>query len=151
MQRLAERPNRVNGGLLDAPRSVDELFHRFWGGLPLATAHLRDTWRPPVDILETPQAYFIRADVPGIDPEQIEVTMVGDTLTIRGEKLVEDKIEDQTWAMSERQGGRFERSFTLPAPVAADSIEAEAKHGVLTVKLTKAKEAQPKRISIRTS
>ena len=150
MQYLAERPNRVDGGLLDFPRSVDDLVNRFWDGLtPVTRTH--NAWRPAVDIIETPQAYVLRAEIPGINPDDVDVTLTGDTLTLRGEKAVEEKLEDQSWCMSERRAGGFERSFTLPAAVSAKDVEAEARHGVLTIKVMKAKEAQPHRVSIRKS
>jgi len=147
MQYLAERPNRVDGGLLEFPRSVDDLFSRFWGSA--APARVRNVWQPLVDVLETPQAYVLRAEIAGVNPDNIDVTLVGDTLTLRGEKLAEEKLDDQTWHLTERMAGRFERSFTLPKPVSAKDIEAEARDGVLTIKVMKAKEAQPLKVSIR--
>lgn len=146
MQYLAERPNGVNGGLLDFPRSVDELFNRFWGGAP---SRVHGSWQPIVDVIETPQAYILRAEIPGIDPENVDVTLTGDTLTIRGEKMLEEKLDDQSWCLNERMAGRFERSFTLPTPVSAKDVEAESRHGVLTVRVMKAVEAQPHKVSIR--
>ncbi|MFQ5505014.1 MAG: Hsp20/alpha crystallin family protein [Planctomycetota bacterium] len=148
MRYLAERPNRVDGGLLDFPRSVDDLFNRFWRGMVPSRL---DTWRPAVDVIETPQAYLLRAEVPGIDPDDVDVTLTGDTLTIRGDKKLEEKLGDQSWHMTERLAGSFERSFNLPTPVSAKDIEAEARHGVLTIKVMKAEEAQPHRVSIRKS
>jgi len=150
MQYLAERPSRVDGGLLDIPRSVDELFNRFWGGLT-SNARTQQAWRPAIDILETPQAYVMHAEIPGINPDDIDVTLAGETVTIRGEKQLPEKLDDQTWYMSERIPGHFERCFTLPAAVSADDIEAEAHNGVLTVKVMKAQEAQPHRIKVRRS
>ena len=146
MQYLAQRPNRVNGTMLDFPRSVEDLFNRFWGGFTRAAA---DTWVPPVDLIETPKAYLLRLEVPGVNPADVEVTLVGDTLTVRGEKCIEDKADDQTWCLSERPTGQFERSFRLPAPGSAKEIEAEARHGVLSIRVAKAAEAQPHKIAIR--
>lgn len=148
MQYLAERPSRVTGGLLDVPRSVDDLFNRFWGGHVLR-AGARDAWQPAVDILETPQAYFIRTEIPGVAPEDVDVTVSGDTITMRGEKMLEEKLEEQAWRLRERVAGQFERSVTLPSSIASDAVEAEARHGVLTVKVMKAKEAQTRKVSVR--
>ena len=147
MQYLAHRPNRPNGTMLDFPRSVDDLFTRFWGGLARPAT---EAWAPPVDLLETPQAYLLRVEIPGIDPADVEVTLTGDTLTVRGEKRIEENAADQTWSLAERLGGKFERSFRLPAPAQAQDIEAEARHGVLAIRVAKAPEAQPRRIEIRT-
>ncbi len=146
MQYLAQRPHRANGTMLDFPRSVDDLFHRFWGGSNLRVV---ETWTPPVDLIETPQAYLLRLEIPGVDPADIEVTLAGETLTVRGEKRVAEQNADQTWHLNERLTGRFERSFRLPAPASAQEIEAEARHGVLAIRVAKAAEAQPRKITIR--
>jgi HSP20 family protein len=147
MQYLAQRLNRPNGTMLDFPRSVDDLFTRFWGGL---TRPSTDAWTPPVDLIDTPQAYLLRVEIPGIDPANVEVTLTGDTLTIRGEKQLEQTGQDESWHLAERSAGKFERSFRLPAPMAAQDIEAEARHGVLAIRVAKAPEAQPRRIEVRT-
>ena len=147
MHYLAERPNSVNGGLLDFPRSVDDLFSRFWGGSSPRMA----AWQPAVDIVETPQAYLVRMEIPGINPDDVDVTLTGDTLKISGEKLLEEKPDEQSWILNERRPGRFERTFNLPTPVSAQDVEALASHGVLTIKVMKAKEAQPHRVKVRKS
>jgi len=151
MNYLTERPNRVNGGSMiwpSLPSTIDELFQRFWGTAPMLSRV--DTWRPVVDIVENPQSYVLRLELPGVDPERVDVMLAGDTLTIRGEKSLEEKLEDEQWRLSERTAGRFERSFTFPVPVAADDVRAEARNGVLTVTVGKAKEARPHRITVKT-
>lgn len=145
MQYMTERPNRGNGGLLDVPRSVEDMFERIWGVTPRRV----DAWRPSVDVVETPQAYLVRLELPGLDPNDVDVTLTGDRLTIRGEKKLEEKGENQTWLLSERMTGAFERTFTFPAPVSAKDIQAEAHNGVLTIKVVKSKEAQPHKVSVR--
>lgn len=148
MNYLSNLTNRVNGGFSDFPRSVDDLFQRFWGGaLPMQAPAA--VWRPAVDVIEAPDAYLIRVEIPGIDPESIDVTLTGDTLTVRGEKPVEQMQEDRAWRLRERLAGTFERSFTLPLPVASEHVEADARHGVLTIRVAKAAEAQPKKIAVR--
>jgi HSP20 family protein len=132
--------------LLDFPRSVDDLFNRFWGGLAPVRAH---AWQPAVDVIETPQAYVLRVEIPGIDPDLVDVTLTRDSLTIRGEKRAEERTEGKTCRLGERLHGAFERTFTLPTAIATEDVEAEARHGVLTIRVMKAKEAQPHRISIR--
>lgn len=153
MRYLAPRPSRVNGALLDFPRSVDELFQRFWGGLPalpaLPTLTADIAWQPPVDVVETPQAYLLHVEIPGIDPDLIEVTLTGDVLTVRGEKRAPDQAEGETWRLGERLYSSFERTFTLPGAGSPDGVQAEARHGVLTIRVTKAKEAQPQRVMIK--
>lgn len=146
MQYLAQRPNRANGTMLDFPRSVEDLFSRFWGGVNRPAA---DVWTPPVDLIETPQAYLLRLEIPGVNPDDVEVTLAGDTLTVRGEKRIGDKSADETWCLTERVAGQFERSFRLPAPASTKEIEAEVRHGVLAIRVMKAAEAQPRKITIR--
>lgn len=143
---LAQRPHRANGTMLDFPRSVEDLFNRFWGGFSRPAT---ESWTPPVDLVETPQAYLLRLEIPGVNPDDVEVTLAGDTLTVRGEKRIEQQNTDQTWCLTERLAGRFERSFRLPAPASAQEIEAEARHGVLAIRVMKAAEAQPRKIAIR--
>lgn len=148
MQYLSNLTNRVNGGLLDFPRSVDDLFQRFWGGsLPMPAP--TGAWRPAVDVVEAPDAYLLRIEIPGIDPDTVDVTLTGDTLTIRGEKPVEQMQDDRAWRLRERLAGAFERSFTLPLPVSAEHVQADARHGVLTIRVAKAEQAQPKKITVR--
>lgn len=146
MRYLAERPNRTNGSLLDFPRSVEDMFQRFWGGLPtLATT----PWQPAVEVIETPQAYLLHVEIPGIDPEMVDVTLAGEVLTVRGEKRATEKGDGDSWLFNERSTGAFERTFTLPSVASAKEIQAEARHGVLTIRVPKAKEAQPLRVQIK--
>lgn len=106
-------------------------------------------YTPRVNVTETNEAYELECEVPGIDPEEVKVTLSGDTLTIQGEKRREEKREGDTWHVTERSYGSFQRSFTFPANVDADSVEASSENGVLHIKVMKAKEQQPKRIQIR--
>jgi HSP20 family protein len=149
MHYLAKRPDGVNEDLLGFPRSVEDLFSRFWNIRPQQSRG--EFWKPAVDIVETPQAYLLRAELPGVDPAEVDVTMTGETLTIRGAKRLDPVQDNQTWCLNERSSATFERSFSFPAPVSPKDIEAEAKFGVLTIKVMKAKEAQPHQVSIRTT
>ena len=150
MQYLTNLTSRVNGGLFDFPRSVDDLFHRFWGGsasVPVPAA----AFRPAVDVVETTDAYLLHVEIPGIEPEAVDVTLAGDTLTIRGAKPQDAQQDERTWRLRERIAGEFVRTFKLPLPVATDSIEASARNGVLTVRVAKAKEAMPQKIQVRSA
>lgn len=106
-------------------------------------------FQPRVNVTETNEAYELECEVPGIAPEEVKVTLSGDTLTIQGEKRREEKREGDTWHVTERSYGSFQRSFTFPANVDADSVEASSENGVLHIKVMKATEQQPKRIQIR--
>lgn len=106
-------------------------------------------YAPRVNVTETNEAYELECEVPGIDPEEVKVTLSGDTLTIQGEKKREERREGDTWHVTERSYGAFQRSFSFPADVDAESVEATSENGVLKIKVMKAKEQQPKRIQIR--
>jgi len=103
----------------------------------------------PMDVCETEDAYEIEASMPGVTPENLEITMDRNTLTIRGEVKSDVEKEDKTYHMRERRGGVFVRSITLPSNVDPNSVQANYEHGVLRVKVPKTEEAKPKRIQIQ--
>ena len=106
---------------------------------------------PAVDVAETDKAYEVTAEVPGMDESNIEVKLADDILTIKGEKKEEKEEKKKDYYVSERRFGSFQRSFTVPAGVDTDKIEANFKNGVLTVKLPKGAQAQKneKKIEIK--
>ena len=105
-------------------------------------------WSPAVDIKEEAQRYLIAVDVPGVDPEKIEVHMESGILTIKGERESEKKTEREGYKRIEREHGVFYRRFTLPDGVNPGAIEAQSKQGVLTIAIPKAEAAQPRRITV---
>jgi HSP20 family protein len=94
---------------------------------------------------------FVRAEVPGIDPKDIEVNLSGEVLTITGRKLDEEVEERSRYHHSERRFGSFQRGIRLPMPVEPDAVAADYKNGVLTVTLRKAEALRPKKIAIKRS
>ena len=106
-------------------------------------------WRPAVDIKEEENRFLIQADVPGVDPKDIEITMENGVLTIRGERTDETKKEGEGYSRVERVRGSFYRRFSLPDTADADRIEAQGKHGVLEIVIPKKEKAKPKRIAIK--
>jgi len=100
----------------------------------------------PVDIYSTEDKIVIRAAVPGVDPDDVEITIEGDTLTIRGETKAP---EDVDYICQEHCYGPFTRSFTLNVPIQIDKATAEFENGVLTLTLPKAEEVKPKTIKIK--
>ena len=104
---------------------------------------------PPADIHETAEAYVIRVDLPGVSQKDVKVSILGDTLTIRGERKLEPVGEKENIHYRERRGGSFERAFTLAAPVRADQVRASYKDGVLEVSVPKAEEARTREIEIQ--
>jgi HSP20 family protein len=132
--------NRLNRLLSDTLSTFD------W--LPRDSASA--AWVPPVDIFEETDALRIMAEVPGIKPEDVKISVEGNVLTIQGTK--EQRAEERTERVHryERTYGAFERSFTLPATVDANAIKASYEHGVLTVTLPKVEKAKPRLIAVQT-
>jgi HSP20 family protein len=106
-------------------------------------------WTPAVDVRETKDAFLLTADVPGVNPSDIEVTMENGLLTIRGARQSETTTEQNGYRRIERVGGRFLRRFTLPETANAEAVTAKTTHGVLTLTIPKRAEVQPRRIEIQ--
>jgi HSP20 family protein len=105
-------------------------------------------WRPAVDVSETDDAVVVKAELPGLDPKDVEISLSGDVLTIKGEKKEEKEEKTKSFQRVERSYGSFTRSVRLPAAVVADKVEATFSNGVLTVDLPKAEEAKRKTLKI---
>lgn len=109
----------------------------------------RGSWLPPVDIYQTSaNDVVIKAEVPGLRREDIDLTVENNTLTIRGERRKDDGISEDRYHRSERAFGPFSRSFTLPSTVDAGRVRAEYREGVLTVTLPTREEARPRQIQV---
>jgi HSP20 family protein len=106
-------------------------------------------WAPALDIAERNDAYVVTVEVPGIKPEQLEITVEDGVLTISGERRFEAETKEEQYHRVERSYGAFRRSITLPARVKADAIDASFEDGLLQVVVPKAEEAKPKRIEVR--
>lgn len=102
-----------------------------------------------LDMYETDDAVVVKASVPGVKPEDVEVSVVGDTLTIRGEIKADEKVENGQYLCRELARGRFARSVSLPGLVQADKAKAEFENGILTIQVPKAEEAKPKVIKVK--
>lgn len=101
-----------------------------------------------VDVKETEDGYLVKASLPGIKPEETEVLVKGNTLTIRGHTSSDEETDRNGYLVRERRSGSFQRSMTLPAAVNTEAAEASYEHGVLTVTLPKVDEAKPKQIKV---
>jgi HSP20 family protein len=106
------------------------------------------TWAPPVDIHETEHELVVKADLPDIDPQALDIRVENNILTIRGERRFEKKVEDKNYLRVERAYGAFSRSFALSNTVNAEAIKAEYRNGVLTLTIPKREEAKPKQIKV---
>jgi HSP20 family protein len=159
-------PARTPDVLQSFRSEMDRLFDRFAGGFGLPAFRrmfdLEPAWRsessfsfsaPAVDMTEDDQAYKITAELPGLEEKDLDVTVSGDMLTLKGEKSFEKDEKDKNRYMSERAYGSFQRSFALPDGIDRDKIAADLSKGVLTVTLPKTSEAQKqqKKIEVRTA
>jgi HSP20 family protein len=109
----------------------------------------RGSWVPPVDIYETEKHDLVlRAELPGMSREDIEVTVENGTIVIKGEKKFDPAVKEEHYRRVERTYGTFHRSFTLPTTVDAGKVSAEFKNGVLTVTLPFKEEAKPRTINV---
>jgi HSP20 family protein len=136
MSTLQERMNRMFDDVWGRGRRPDEEF-------------ISGSWVPAVDVRETKDSLEIAAELPGMDPKNVEVSVDNGVLTLRGSRHFEKAAEGETYHRVERAYGAFERSFTLPTNVDPEKIQAAYRHGVLHLTVPKREEAKPKSISIK--
>ncbi len=128
---------------------MNKLFDSFWSGeflpekFPFARAF------PSVDVTETDDAVVVKAEVPGLEAKDVELTLVGGVLTVRGEKKEEKEEKEKNYTHREVRYGSFSRSIQLPASVDADNVKAECRKGVLTVTLPKTEKEKAKKIAVK--
>ena len=140
---------------LDRLTVMDRVFDRFWDASlddffwPTAE-DLGTDWQLALDLVETDKAFIVKASVPGINVDDLDVSLSGDVLTVQGKIEMDEAVERGQYYVRERRYGRFARSVLLPSPVKASKVKAEIKHGILTIHLPKSKSLQPrtKRIKI---
>lgn len=106
------------------------------------------TWTPAVDIYETPETIVLKAELPGLSREDIEIQIRDNALTLKGERRFAKDVQQENYLRIERAYGAFQRSFTLPATIHQDKIRAVFRDGVLELTLPKAEDSKPKRISV---
>jgi len=116
---------------------------------PVGTAAASATWAPALDIFERKDAYVVTVELPGVQADDLQITLDDGLLTIQGERHVTPDAADQHFHRIERRYGAFRRAITLPTNVMADTIEASVDNGVLQVVVPKMEEAKPTRIRVR--
>ena len=129
-------------------REMDRLWDRFFAERPTLDMFERGL-EPALDICETKSNLVIKAELPGIDPKEIDISLTGDTLTIKGEKQQEKEEKEENYYRIERSYGIFSRTIKLPVSVQNDRIKASYQHGVLKITLPKSEEAKQKQIKIK--
>jgi HSP20 family protein len=135
---------------LGAQEDLNRLFRRNWlrpveGKESVAEG---GTWAPAVDIYETDEAYAVEADLPGIDPKNIDVSVEDGVLNLRGERKLEKEVKEENYHRVERAYGMFSRSIRLPADVDAENVKASYDNGLLKITVPKTAEAKPKSIPV---
>jgi len=113
-----------------------------------ARSERRAAFTLPLDVTEAENDFVVTASLPGISPEDVQTTVLGDTLTIRGESKADGEQKGQNWLVRERRSGSFQRSVSLGTPINADKATAQFEHGVLTLTLPKSEQARPKQIKL---
>lgn len=126
-------------------RLFDEAFTRPWFGRDGRAA----SFDPAIDMYQTENDVVVKAAVPGLKPEEVQINVTGDILTIKGETHESSESKEKSYHIREQRWGAFERSLPLPTLIAADKAKAEFENGVLTVTLPKAEEVKPKTITVK--
>jgi HSP20 family protein len=138
------------GRLTNLRDEIDRLFE-----VPLAelarSSQLLSGWTPAFDVYEDKDNFYVRAELPGMRKEDIDLSMHNGSLSISGERKSDDKLKEAEVYRAERFFGRFQRTITLPTQVAVEKIKAQYKDGILSVTLPKAEEAKPKHIDVKVS
>ena len=129
---LQEQANRVFNELLGRSREESSL----------------TSWAPAVDIFETEHELVVKADLPDVDPKELDIRVENNVLTIRGERKFEKKVNEENYLRVERTYGAFSRSFSLASTVNSEAIKADYQNGVLTLSIPKREEAKPKQIRV---
>jgi HSP20 family protein len=106
-------------------------------------------WAPAVEIYEKENNFVVKADLPGVKKEDVDVSVIGDTLTIKGERKASKEVKDEDYYRCETHYGSFSRSITLPAAVDPRKVEASYQDGILEIQVPKAKEAMPAKVEIK--
>ena len=129
---LQEQVNRLFGNVLEHSSEESNL----------------TSWAPAVDIYETEHELVVKADLPEVDPKELDIRVENNLLTIRGERKFEKKVNEENYLRVERAYGSFSRSFSLANTVNSEAIKAEYQNGVLTLTIPKREEAKPKQIKV---
>ena len=131
----------------DIQQEVNRLFDSVFGQ-PAPARSPERFWAPAADMYETKDNLVLKFEVPGVSEKDLSVSILGDVLTLKGERKVNEELGDESYHRLERVHGKFERAVPLPMPVQADRVKATYRDGVLEVTLPKAEETKPKEIRI---
>jgi HSP20 family protein len=130
-------------------QDLENMFERFSGEPFAGNGDAMKSWAPRVDVAETDKEFTVKADLPGVDPKDVDISVNGDTLTVRGEKKEEKEEKKKNYHRVERFEGKFFRQIGLPAGADADKVTAASAKGVITITIPKKPELQPKKIAVK--
>jgi HSP20 family protein len=132
--------------IMSMRESMDRLFEDFFSRRPRNAGPL--VWQPAVEISETDNDIVVKAELPGIDPKNVEVNVTGDGLTIKGEAKTEQEEKKRNYYRRELRYGAFQRTVALPIEVKGEEAKATFRHGILEVKVPKAERVRPKTVKV---
>ena len=128
---------------------MDRFFDEPFFDAPHMWGRQGEGFSAPLDIIEEQDHYLVKASVPGIDPNDVEITLTDNVLTLKGETKSEGETNEKNYHVRERRWGNFSRTVTLPMGVDSEKVEATHENGVLTLRLPKTESAKPKRITVK--
>lgn len=142
------RFNRFGGWSMPDLETLQSRVNRLFSDT--ATGHIAPEF-PAINIFSGKDDAIVTAEIPGVDPDELDISVKGETVTLRGSRNALELKEDECFHRQERGAGQFVRSFELPFRVEADKVEAAYQKGVLQLRLPRAEEDKPKKISVKTS
>jgi HSP20 family protein len=137
--------------VVDLHKRMDEIFGEFFGRTPVAMAATEAVWSPLVDVHETKEGFNLQVELPGVKQEDIQLTIEGNSLLLKGERKRENEVKEENYHRIERSYGTFQRSIVLPSVVDPNRVKATYRDGVLQIQLPKKEEAKPKEIKVETA
>ena len=126
--------------------SFEDQFNRLWRNV---SERRQESWLPAVDVFDTKDAVVLKAELAGMNPDDIQIEVDDNVLTIKGERKFEEKVDNDRYYRVERRFGSFQRSLALPQGVKADDIQASYEDGILEVRVPKVEEEKPKKITVQ--
>ncbi|MHC4598827.1 MAG: Hsp20/alpha crystallin family protein [Planctomycetota bacterium] len=143
-----KRSKEETGGLISLQDDMNRLFDRFFDREAFPGFFGRESFAPAVDVVETAEEVQVKAEIPGVDPQALDISITGDALTIKGEKKAEREKKEENYHVVERSYGSFSRTVSLPPYADTKQVSADYKDGVLVVHLKKSGESESKTIQV---
>ena len=137
--------------LVSIQDELSRLFGRTYGGSDTLRPSAGGAWMPSMDVYETDDKIVAKLELPGIEPDNVDVSVEDSTLTISGRREFSDEVNEESYHRVERRYGSFTRAITLPHTADAENVNANFDNGVLTIEVAKAEKAKPKKIQVKAS